>query len=163
MHRPFVFLCKLVVLLPLVAPPSHPLVVPPSCPLIVLSLHHPLVDSSHRGLLCCLSLHCPLVAFSLRRSHCLAPAGCCNASCCAALLLCRHVVLSSSSHCTALSLSHLICCLLRCLLLHRPLVIFSLRSSLVVLRQLVVALPPIALPSCHAAFLSSHCSLPLTC
>jgi hypothetical protein len=57
------------------------------------------------------------------------------------------LILSLSSHCAALLLSHLTGWLLRCLSSHCPLVVLSLRRSLVVLRRLVVALPLVALPS----------------
>jgi hypothetical protein len=107
LRRPLVVLRKLVVVLPLAQR------------LLVLSLCRPLVpllfsdcaalSLSHLTgwLLRPLSLHRPLIVLSLRRSCRLAPASCCITSCCAALSSCRPLVLSSSSHCTALSLSHL--------------------------------------------------------
>jgi hypothetical protein len=64
-----------------------------------------------------------------------------------ALLSCRSLVLSSSYHCAAHSLSHRASWLLRRLSLHRPLIVFSPRCPLVVLLWLVVALPPVTLPS----------------
>jgi hypothetical protein len=118
LHRPLVVSSHwLVVVSPLVAPPSH-------LPLTLLLSHHlapagcciasclaSLLFYCHAALL---SSCCPLTALL---SHCLiTPAGCCIASRCTALLL--------SSHCDALSL---ICSgwLLRCLLLCRPLVLSS--------------------------------------
>jgi hypothetical protein len=79
----------------------------------------------------------------------------------------RPIVLLSSSHCAALSLSHLTGWLLHHLLLHRPLIVLSLRRSLVFLCQLVVASPPVAPtscplvvpPSCPLVVLSLHCPL----
>jgi hypothetical protein len=91
--------------------------------------------------------HRPLIVLSLCHSCHLALAGCCIASRCAALLSCRPLVLSSSSCCAALLLSHLTGWLLRRLSSHRPLVVLSLRRSFVVLRWLVVALTLITLPS----------------
>ncbi len=99
-------------------------------------------------LLLCLLSHRPLIVLSLRQSHRLALAGCCIASCRATLLLCRSLILSLSSHCATLLLSHLTGWLLRCLLSHHPLVVLSLHHSFVVLRQLIVALPLTMPPSC---------------
>ncbi len=62
-------------------------------------------------------------------------------------LPCRSLVLSSSYHCTAHSSSHRAGWLLHPLSLHCPLVILSPRRPLVVLLWLVVALPPVMLPS----------------
>jgi hypothetical protein len=94
-HRPLVVLSlrrflvvlhRLVVVSPLVAPPSRPLVVKPSYPLVILSLRRPLIVSSHQ-----LIVTLPLIAPPSRRpltpplSRHLAPAGCCVTSRCAAL------------------------------------------------------------------------------
>jgi hypothetical protein len=58
------------------------------------------------------------------------------------------LILSSSSHCVALSLSHLTGWLLHCLSLYRPLVVLSLCYSLVILRRLILASTLVTLPSC---------------
>ncbi len=119
-------------------------------------------------------------------SHCLIlPADCCIPSCCTALLLSSHsatllssctgwllhrllscrplvlslccpLVLSSFSQSAVLLSSHCTGWLLHCLLLHCPLVVLSLRCPLVILLQLVVALPLVALPSCPLVMLPSH-------
>ncbi len=65
-----------------------------------------------------------------------------------ALLSCCSLVLSSSYHCAAHSLSHCAGWLLHPLSSHRPLVVLSPRRPLVVLLWLVVALPPIMPSSC---------------
>jgi hypothetical protein len=65
-----------------------------------------------------------------------------------ALLSCHSLVLSSSYHCAAHSLSHCAGCLLRRLSSHRPLFVLSPRRPLVVLLWLVIALPPLTPPSC---------------
>jgi hypothetical protein len=118
----------LVVVLPLVAPPSchpltlplslscagwllcrlsscRPLILPPSCSLLILSLRRPLVVSSHWLVvampLIALPSRCPLTPpLSCR----LALAGCCVASSCAALLSSCHATLSLSSTLNLLSL-----------------------------------------------------------
>jgi hypothetical protein len=93
-RRPLVVLLRPIVALPLVALPSCPLVVPPSQPLVFLSLHHPLVVSSHR-----LVVASPLVVPPSCRpltpplSCCLAPAGCCVNSRHAAFLSPRRAAL----------------------------------------------------------------------
>jgi hypothetical protein len=106
LHRPLVVLSLrrslivlhwLIVALPLVAPPSCPLVVPPSRPLIDLSLRCPLIVSLHQ-----LIVELPPVAppychpLTVLPSHCLALAGCCIASRCAALLSSRRATPLSS-------------------------------------------------------------------
>ncbi len=59
----------------------------------------------------------------------------------------RPLILLESSHFAAPSLSHLTGWLLCHLSSHRPLVVLSLRRSLLVLRRLVVASPLVMLPS----------------
>ncbi len=138
---PLVVVCKLVVVSPLVVPPSRPLVVPPShrpltappsCCLVSLagcciaSCHTALSSPSHSAaliVLCWLVVATPLVALPSR---------------CVTLLLCCPLVLSSSSHCAVLSLSHLTSCLLR-----------SCRTALLL--------------SSHSAALSSSCAGWLLC
>jgi hypothetical protein len=69
---------------------------------------------------------------------------------CCLVPLSRHMlILSLSSHCTALLFSHCAVWLLRGLTLCHPLVVvvLSLRHPLVVLRRLVVVLPLVAPPS----------------
>ncbi len=127
---------------PLVLSSCRPLVLSSSSHCTALSLSH-----LTGWLLRRLSPHHTLVVLSLRRSRRLAPAGCCVASRCATLSSCCPLVFSSSSHCAAPSLSHLTGWLLRRLSSHRPLVVLSLRRSLVVLRRLVVASPLLAPPS----------------
>ncbi len=83
----------------------RPLVMPPSCSLLILSLCRPLVVSSHQlvvafSLVALPSCHHLTLLLSCR----LAPAGCCIASCRAALLLCCPLILSSSSTLNSLSL-----------------------------------------------------------
>ncbi len=96
-RRPLVVLLRLVVALPPVTPPSCPLVVPPSRHFFVLSLHPPLVVSSHR-----LVVASPLVVppsccpLAPPVSRCLAPAGCCVNSCCATLSSSHRATPSSS-------------------------------------------------------------------
>ncbi len=58
------------------------------------------------------------------------------------------LILLMSSHFAALSLSHLTGWLLCRLLSYRPLVVLSLRRSLLVLRRLVVASPLVTPPFC---------------
>jgi hypothetical protein len=153
--RPLVVLLRLVVALPPITPPSHPLIVPPSRPFIFLSLHRPLVVSSHR-LVVALPLVVPLSCHPLAPplSRRLAQAGCCVNSRHAALSSSRCATPSSShhpitalpshrlivpagccvnSHCSALSssshcaalLSSCIVWLLHCLPSRRPLVLSS--------------------------------------
>jgi hypothetical protein len=118
-HRPLVVSShRLVVLLPLIAPPSHRPLTPP----ILLSCAGWLLHASRP----------------------------------AALLMCRPLVLSSSSHCATLLLSHLTGWLLHRLLLHRPLIVLSLRHSFVVLHRLVVASTLVAPPSCPLVMLPSR-------
>jgi hypothetical protein len=121
LHRPLVVLRKLVVASPLVAPPSRPLVVPPSRPLVVLSLHHPLVVSSHR-----LVVALPLVA----------PPSC-------------HLLTPPlSSSCAGWFLRRLSSCCPLFVPPSRLLLVLSLRHPLVVSsHRLVVALPLVAPPS----------------
>jgi hypothetical protein len=119
---------------PLTAPPSHCLISPAGC--CVASHCTALSLSSYSAAL--IVLRWLVVELTL-----IAPP-----SCRAALSSCRPLVLSSSSHCAALLLSHLTGCLLRRLSSHRPLVILLLRHPLVVLRKLVVALTLIVPPSC---------------
>ncbi len=129
----------------------HPLVLLSCRPLVLLLFFHCatlLLSHLNGWLLRHLLLHLPLIILSLRCSCRLALSGCCIASHHrAALLSCHLLVLSSSSHCAALLLSHLTGWLLRCLLLHRPLVVLSLRCSFVLLCRLVVALILVAPPS----------------
>jgi hypothetical protein len=136
------FLCRLLSQCPLVLSLCCPLVLSSSSDCAALSLSH-LTGWLLRRLL----LHRPLIVLSLRRSHRLAPASCCIASRPAALSSCRPLVLSLSSHCATLSLSHLTGWLLRRLSSRRPLVVLLLLRSFVVLRQLVVASPLVAPPS----------------
>jgi hypothetical protein len=116
---------------PITALPSRRLIAPAGC--CVASLRTALSSSSHRTalslscsgwLLHCLPSHRPLV-----------------------LSLCLPLVLSSSYHCAALSLSHLTGWLLRRLSLYRLLVVLSLRRSLVVLLRLLAASTLVAPPS----------------
>ncbi len=135
-------LCRLLLQRPLVLLLCRPLVLLSSSDCTALLLSH-LTCWLLRRLL----LHCPLIVLSLRRSRCLAPASCCIASCRAALSLCCPLVLSLSSHCAALSLSHLTGWLLHRLSSRQPLVILLLLCSFIILRRLVVALPLVTLPS----------------
>ncbi len=135
-------LCRLLSQCPLVLLLCRPLILSSSSDCATLLLSHLTGWLLHR-----LLLHRPLIVLSLHRSCCLAPASCCIASCCAALSLCRPLVLSLSFHCAALSLSHLTGWLLRCLLSRRPLVVLLLLRSFVILRRLVVASPLVTPPS----------------
>jgi hypothetical protein len=118
----------------------HPLTALPSCCLI-----------SPAG--CCVASHCTALSSSshsaaliILRQLVVALPLVAPPSCCAALLSCPRP-LTASSHCTALSLSHLTGWLLRCLSSRCPLVVLLLLCSFVVLRRLVVALPLVAPPS----------------
>jgi hypothetical protein len=130
LRHSLVVLHWLVVASTYVAPPSCPLVVPPSRPLILLSLCHHLVVSS-----CRLVVASPLVVppsccpLTLPHSCCLAPAGCCVASCRAAL--------SSSHRAAFLSSHHPLTALPSCCL---------------------IAPAGCCVASCHTALLSSHCA-----
>ncbi len=120
----------------------------------------PLLLSHLTGwLLCHLSLYRPLVILSLlcslvvlRRMVVASPLVALHS--CA--LVVPPLILLSSSHCTALSSSHCTGWLLHCLLLHCPLVVLSLHHPLVVLLQLVVALPLLSPHSCPLVVLPSH-------
>jgi hypothetical protein len=77
------------------------------------------------------------------------------------LLLCRPLILSSSSDCAALLLSHFTGWLLRCLLLHCPLVVLSLcRSCCLAPASCCIASRRATLSLCRPLVLSvsSHCA-----
>ncbi len=74
------------------------------------------------------------------------------------LLSCLPLVISSSYHCSTLSLSHLTGWLLRCLSSYHLLVVLLLCRSLVVLRRLVVASTLVAPPS-HPHVVPPPCPL----
>jgi hypothetical protein len=121
------------------------------CPLVLLLYRHLVLSlSSH----CITLLLSHLTSWLLCRSltpplSCrLVPAGCCIASCCAPSrplsVPPSHSLDVCSMRCPLINAGWL----LRCLSLHRPLIILSLRCPFVVLCKLVVVLPLIAPPSC---------------
>jgi hypothetical protein len=176
----------LVVVSPLVLPPSHRPLTPPLSPRLALACCCiPSCHATASSSLCAAlsSSHRPLTALPSR--HLIAPAGCCVAFhptaltssshraallsscssrllCCLSLhrplvlLSCRPLDLSSSSHCAALLLSHLTGWLLHRLSLYRPLVVLSLRRSLIVLHRHVVASTLVTPPSCPLVMPPSH-------
>ncbi len=177
---------RLVVVMPLVAPPSrHPLTAPPSHRLALAAC---CIASHHAALLssCCASLSsfchpitvppsCCLISLAgyCVASHCIAflsssPSATLSLSCSGWLLRqlslrrpfvltsCHPLVLSFSYHWADLLLSHCTSWLLRCLSLHCPLVVLSPRCPLVFLIWLVVALPPVMPPS-HPLVVPSSC------